>query len=103
MIRITGAALTLLALAPAVGALDDGKPNAPTPAERVKALEREYKDAQDAYRKALDAAETKADKQKVFEAKYPQPGKYAERFLQVTEEHPKDPAALDALTWVVAN
>jgi len=96
MYRLLTGALALLVCAPALLGLD-------TPAEEYKAILAEYKQAQDAYRVAAKDAKTNEERQKVFEEKYPKPEKFAERFLQLAEKNPKDPAAVDALVWVVNN
>src|SRR5262249_10344765 len=52
---------------------------------------------------AYQKAETDEEKEKVFQGKYPQPGKLAPKFLELAEKYPKDPVAFDALAWVVSN
>jgi tetratricopeptide (TPR) repeat protein len=71
------------------------------PAQQYRALLDEYQKAQQAFSAAYRAAKTDEERQKVFD-KYPEPGKYAPRFLKLAEDNPKDPAALDALVWVVS-
>jgi hypothetical protein len=102
MRRIVGGALALLVLLPAARALDDPKP-AGTPAEQYKALEAEYKKSMADFMTAYQAAKTNEERQKLFKDKYPNPQKFAARFLKLAEEHPKDPAAVDALVWVFSN
>jgi len=101
MTRTLTGTLVLLALVPALRALDEPK-KPPTPAEQVRALEREFREQQAAFQKAYREAKTQEEKQKVAE-KYPHPAKFAPRFLEVAEKNPKDPAAVDALVWVVQN
>jgi hypothetical protein len=101
MIRITGATLALLALAPALRA--DDPPKAATPAEQVKALQREFQDARIAFSKAYQAAKTDETRQKAIQEILPRPEKFNARFLEVAAKYPKDPAAVDALTWIVMN
>jgi hypothetical protein len=104
MIRTTIAALVVLALAPPLWALDPDKPKeAATPAEQVKALEHEYQEADAAFMKAYRAAKTNQERQKILQEQRPQPQQFAERFLKLAAAHPKDPAAVDALAWVVAH
>jgi len=69
-------------------------------AEQYQALLKEYNAALQDYSKAIQAAQTDDERQKVFEQKYPQPQKYAPRFLKLAQDFPKDPAAVDALVWV---
>jgi hypothetical protein len=101
MRRTVGGALTLLVLLPAARALDEAKPPG-TPAEQYKALVKEYQGASVAAMKAIREAKTPADRQKAIQER-PSPEKFAPRFLALAEKHPKDPAALDALVWVVTN
>jgi hypothetical protein len=101
MIRTAAGFLALLALMPALQARD--KPKTPAPAQQYQALVKEYQAAQMEFQKAYTDAKTPQDKQKVLQDKYPQPDKFAPRFLEVAEKNPQDPAALDALVWVVSN
>jgi hypothetical protein len=88
---------------------DDPKPQggppkkaeaAQSPAERYKALDKEFNDAQQEFFKVYQEAKTDEEKQKLLDEKYPRPDRYAARFLKLAEEHPNDPAAVDALVWV---
>jgi hypothetical protein len=96
MVRFWTGALAVLVCASVLLARD-------TPAEEYKALEKEYNEAMDAYRAALKDVNTDEERKKLFEEKYPKPDKYAERFLQLAEKNPKDPAAVDALLWVMTH
>jgi hypothetical protein len=69
----------------------------------LQALEKEYQTAQKEFQKAYKEGKTPADKQKAVQEKYPQPDKFAARFLELAEKNPKDPVAVDALVWVVSN
>jgi len=102
MRRTVAGALALLALLPAVRALDSPKP-AGTPAEQLKALEAEYTKSMADFMTAYRAAKDNDERQKLFKEKYPNPDKFADRFLALAEKHPKDGAAVDALVWVVSN
>jgi hypothetical protein len=83
MRRLCGGALLLLALLlPAVRALDEPKPA--DSAAQYKALVAEYQKAQEELQAGLRE-------------------KFAGRFLELARKDPKDPAALDALTWVLNN
>lgn len=101
MIRTAVGFLGLLALLPALRASD--KPEKQTPAQQYQALVKEYETAYQEFREALKKAKTREDQQKVVQEKFPQPTKYAPRFLELAEKNPKDPVALDALVWVVQN
>jgi hypothetical protein len=91
MNRIVGGALALLVLLPAVRGRDDPQPG--TPAEQVKALTKEFQGAMDAYQQALRDLQAKQAKTR--------PEAYTKRFLDIAEKNPKDPAAVEALTWVL--
>src|SRR5438876_10810246 len=70
-----------------------------TAAEEYQALAKEYEVAREEFSNAYQRAKTDAEREKAM-AKYPQPGKYAPRFLAFARKNPKDPAAIDALVWV---
>jgi hypothetical protein len=101
MTRTVVGFLGLLVLLPALQARD--KPETQTPAQQYQALEKEYDTAQMAFDKAYKEAKTAQDKQKVVQEKYPRPDKFAPRFLELAEKNPKDPAAVDALAWVITH
>jgi hypothetical protein len=86
MYRIVGVVLLLLPGLPAAGAAD--KPKG-TPAEQYQALVKDYQN------EVKDA--------KSFPERMKLAQKYAAKFLDLAEMDPKDPAAVDALVWVVAN
>jgi len=93
----------LFGLAAAWGAQDKQDPPKPaTPAaEAYQALVAEVNKLQTEYVTAIRAATTNEERQKVFQEKYPNPQKYAARFFEIAEKHPKDPAAVDCLVWIV--
>jgi len=102
MRRTVGGALALLALLPAARALDEPKPPG-TPAEQYKALVAEYKKSMDDFMKEYREAKP-ADRQKLIQEKYPpNSDKFPERFLKLAQEHPKTPAAVEAIGWVLSN
>ncbi len=73
----------------------------PTPAERFQAIRREhealFRDHLDATRKAKNADE-RAARADLYQSRL---SNLAERALQLARTNPKDPAAVDALGWVV--
>jgi hypothetical protein len=79
----------------------DGKKEA-SPKERYAVLLKEYRAKQEevvaAYRKAKGE-----EQQKILKQYRGLGGEYAGRFLELAEADPKDPAATDALFWVVNN
>lgn len=101
MIRTTIGFLSLLALLPALQAR--GKPETPTPAQQYQGLLKEYNMVMMEFQKAYREAKTPEDKQKVFQEKYPQPDRFAPRFLEIAEKDPKDPIAVNALVWIISN
>src|SRR5438128_2131358 len=73
---------------------------ADSPAEQYKALLREHQAAMDAYFKAVREAKTNEERTEACKL-YPQPAKFAGRFIELATQHHKDPMAIDALVWVV--
>jgi hypothetical protein len=94
-----------MVLALAVSALAAGqtKEKPAAPAEQYQALVKLYQDALQTYSEALGKAKTYEERMKVFDEVYPKGEKLAPRFVELAEKYPKDPTALDALTWVVVN
>jgi hypothetical protein len=72
------------------------------PGEQVQALTRQYDEAMAAFRKRYEAAKTDEERQKLIEL-VPEADDYAPLFLQIAERQPRDPAAVDALLWIVRN
>jgi thiol-disulfide isomerase/thioredoxin len=70
------------------------------PATQYRSLVREYKDAQEVFFKALAAAKTDAERRKAL-ARKPDPAEHAERFFELARKNARDPAAFDALSWVL--
>jgi hypothetical protein len=108
MRRIVAGVVVLLLAWPVLA--DDEKPkdkskdsDQQTPAEQYQALVKEFNDARQAFTKEWQEAKTQADKQKVIKEKQPQPDKYAAKFIELAEKNPKDPVAVDALSWVLSN
>jgi hypothetical protein len=108
MKRVPIGVLGLLLLAPTLWALDDPKdpkkPDKPaaekaqTPAEQYKEILKEFNADQQRFFKAYSAAKNQEERSKL---QYPEPQKYGKRMLELAEKNPKDPAAIDALAWVV--
>jgi thiol-disulfide isomerase/thioredoxin len=73
-----------------------------SPAEQVAAIRAQLDSARADYvRKLQKAATTDERNQLMKEAPNPEP--FAEQMLRVATENPFDPAALDALLWVISN
>ncbi len=93
-----------LFLWPALGLADDKDKKADkpqTPADQVKAVQAEYNTAMTDFMKEYRAAKTQEEQQKLFDSKYPKPGNFTGRMLEIAEKNPKDPAAVQALVWVL--
>lgn len=105
MVRfVAGLILLLLAWPAAAGDEKDKTQEKPaTPAEQYRALIKEFQGGMQAFQKEYSAAKTNEDKQKVFAEKYPQPHKFAPKFLDLAEKNPKDAIAVDALVWIMTN
>jgi hypothetical protein len=96
--------LLVLALAVSASAIATQPKEEPAaPAEQYQALVKVYQDAVQNYSEALGKAKTYQERLKVFDELYPKPEKLAPRFLELAEKYPQDPAAFDALTWIVVN
>lgn len=74
-----------------------------TPAHQYEALIAEYASAQREFQQAYSKAKTQEERQKVMNEQSPQPQKFAARFLEFAEKNSADPAAIDALLWLVTN
>jgi RNA polymerase sigma factor (sigma-70 family) len=72
-----------------------------TPRGRYEALLEECNQASQAFQKEYRKATTDEDRRKITGEKSWQPRRYLGRFLAIAESAPDDPAAVDALLWVV--
>jgi hypothetical protein len=70
--------------------------------ERYKLLVREYEQAVNDRAKAFQQAKTDEDRKAILKMP-PLPPKFAARMLKFAEDYPKQPAALDAIVWIVRN
>src|SRR5262245_43729622 len=93
MQRICAPALVLMASLAAAGGEGRGKP--PSPAERYKALLKEYQTA------SGGGVLTDEERMKFIGRVYKHRNKLAEKFVALAEENPDDPIALDALIQAV--
>lgn len=100
MIRTTFGLLALLALAPPLPARDE--PKTLTPAQQYQALVKQCETTERELEKALEDAKTPQEQQKVVQKAFTQLSGYYTRFLALAEKNPKDPAAVDALIWVLS-
>src|SRR5437667_6991387 len=94
----------LLVLAPAMRAeKPEDQPNTATPKAEYDTLVKEYQDAQQEFFKLYRAAKTQEEQNKLFKEKYPNPDKYADRFLKLARKYEKQPVAADAMICVLEN
>jgi hypothetical protein len=83
---------------------EDGQDRKPaTPEQQYQALLKKYNDAFHEYAKAYREAKTAEEQQNVVQKKYPWPGKYASKFLELAEKNPKEPFAEEALIWIMTS
>jgi peroxiredoxin/tetratricopeptide (TPR) repeat protein len=68
--------------------------------QEVQSLTQEYRMAEGSYRRAVAVAETVAQRKRA-RAQAPQLSMFTERALRLAEKHRDQPAALEALTWVL--
>lgn len=103
MHRTVLAALALPLCVAALWASDDKDKTKPkelsAAAKQVSDVETEYKKAESSLSNEFKSA--KDDQKPKILARYKELlGTFSNRFLKVAEEHPKDPAAFDALIWI---
>jgi hypothetical protein len=103
MCRVVGSLLILFLALPVLGDQDKATGKPKTPEEQYKTLLQEQTGAMKAFRDAYEKAKTPDEKSKIVKEKYPDSDKVAPKFLELAEKNPKDPAAVDALVWVVTN
>jgi hypothetical protein len=89
----------LLAVVPALGALNNNLQPEQTPREQYAAIAAEYQKAQVEFSKLYSQAKTEEERKEIL-SKLPNSKPFADRMLQVAEKYPKDDAAIDALQWV---
>ena len=74
-----------------------------TPMEMYEELEKAYDDAYQEFLAAYRAAETDDERQKIYDARYPNANEFVGDFVELAYDHPQTEAALLALSWVVEN
>jgi hypothetical protein len=79
-------------------AKDQPKPDA---AKELAALQKEWADAQQTFRKAYGEAKTDEERQQVVKDKQPKPADFADRFLKLAETYPDSSEAVPALAWLL--
>jgi AhpC/TSA family len=82
------------------------EPKPPTPVEEFQAILKEAQQAQEEFRKAYGAAKTDEERQRVLKESGTKSSVnspyFADKFLELIRNHPKDPAALDAFRRLLA-
>lgn len=73
-----------------------------TPAAEVAAMKKDYADAFDAFRTAVGKIKDEDKRDEFYRANYPKPAARYAQFLALAEKHPTDPAAFEALVWVLS-
>src|SRR4029077_18786789 len=101
MRRLLIAGLAVLLLAPLLRASEEPPASKQTPRQRFQAVNEDYTKAMQAFQEAYQKAKTQEEKNKVVAEKFPRGEKYVDRFMEIAESAPKDPAAVDALVWVI--
>jgi hypothetical protein len=102
MNRFWGGMLILVLFVSVVAAGDEGQGlQAATPAQQYDALLNQYNAAFQQYAQAFREAKLPEDRQKAIQEKYPRPGKWAAKFLELAEKNPGEAVAEDALIWIL--
>jgi hypothetical protein len=86
-----------LLLLPALSAAD--KPAAP--GEQLETLKKEVEKSRKAFYGAIEKAKTDKERQELRDKNNKQINSYARRALDLARQHPKDPIAVDALSWII--
>ena len=104
MYTLLYAALVPGFVAPADPPKPPPKPTMPagTPAEQVQALIKHFDNQWADFRKSFSGAKTDEERNKL-DVMIPDPADYAALLLKIAEDHPKDPAVIDGLIWIVRN
>lgn len=71
--------------------------------EDYQALLKQYRNAEEAFNKAIQDAKTPEQQNRVFQEKYPKPDQYTRQFLAIAETYPQAPESIDALVWVATH
>jgi len=77
---------------------DKSKPDA---AKELSALQKEWAEAQEAFRKAYKEAKTDEERQQVVKEKRPNTADFADRFLKLAESDPDSSEGMQALAWLL--
>lgn len=97
MRRTTTVMLAGLLLLPALTAAD--KPAAPS--EQLETLKKEVEKSREEFYQAVEKAKTDKARQALRDKNNKQINSSARRALDLARQHPKDPVAVDALSWII--
>ncbi|GAC1447715.1 MAG: hypothetical protein NVSMB9_30200 [Isosphaeraceae bacterium] len=100
--NVLTAGLAILAFTPALQALDEPPETKTTARQRYEALFQEHQKAMQSFSDAYQKAKTEEEKAKIGNT-YPDVRLYTGRFMAIADADPGDPAAVDALIWVVGH
>jgi hypothetical protein len=94
---------SLLLLAPGLAVVGGDPPATPpqTPAGILASLKEEYTKADKKVTKEYEAAKTDAERGQVLEKSRKRARSMAARAVELARKNPKDPVALEALSWVI--
>jgi peroxiredoxin len=79
----------------------EATPDLKTPRGRYQALRREIETESRDFRAEYKKAKTDEERSRISKEKSFQPRRYVGRFLEIADSAPNDPAAIDALIWVI--
>jgi hypothetical protein len=85
-------------LLPALLAADKSTP----PGQQLEALKKEVETARAEFYQAYEKAKTDKERQELRDKNNKQIKASAHRALELAQKHPKEPAAADALSWIIA-
>jgi len=74
-----------------------------SPEAQLQALQDEFKSARAKFNVEYRKASTDEARSQIMQALYPRPEKFADRFLKLAADHPRDSVAVDALVWILSN
>ncbi len=101
-----GALAVLVLLLPTLQAQDQEqgeKKTDATPAQQVKELIAEHRAAMTKFMADYRQAKTNEERQELLKGSYPKPNEYAAKFMALAEVAPDDPAANQAVAWILQN
>lgn len=103
MRRVPWFVLFMWGVMPALRACGELPQGSGTPRERYEALAAEQQRAVRDFFEAYKNVKGQEEQRRFFDRQFPRPEKYIPRFREIAESDPHDPAAVDALTWIVMN